>query len=121
MSDDGTRTAGDEARAEAVREAWARIDAWMRAHAPDSYEELAPPAGPAAVEAAQAELGVRFPADLLASLACHDGLRHWANCLPVRPPLPVSEIVGHWRMCVEIDEANRADGEGREPEDEEPW
>ena len=121
MSDDGTRTAGDEARAEAVREAWARIDAWRRAHAPDSYEELAPPAGPAAVEAAQAELGVRFPADLLASLACHDGLRHWANCLPVRPPLPVSEIVGHWRMCVEIDEANRADGEGREPEDEEPW
>ncbi|MGW9282980.1 SMI1/KNR4 family protein [Streptomyces diastaticus] len=104
-----------------MRVAWARNDACMRAHAPDSYEELAPPAGPAAVEAAQAELGVRFPADLLASLACHDGLRHWANCLPVRPPLPVSEIVGHWRMCVEIDEANRADGEGREPEDEEPW
>ncbi|MFE1088997.1 SMI1/KNR4 family protein [Streptomyces albidoflavus] len=122
MSDHGTTgTAGDEARAEAVRDAWARIDAWMRAHAPDSYEVLAPPADPTAVEAAQAGLGVRFPADLLASLACHDGLRHWANCLPLRPPEPVARIVDHWQMCVEIDEDNRADEDEPEPEGEEPW
>lgn len=122
MSDHGTTgAAGDEARAGAVRDAWARIDAWLRAHAPDSSAVLAPPADPAAVEAAQAELNIRFPADLLASLACHDGLRHWANCLPLRPPLPVADLVDHWRMCVEIDEDNRADEDEPAPDGEEPW
>ncbi|MBC3839304.1 hypothetical protein GXW82_01115 [Streptacidiphilus sp. 4-A2] len=85
-----------------VQASWARIDAWLHAHAPASHALLAPPADPAAIESAEAELGVRFPPDLVESLACHDGLTAWANIFPQQPPLPVAEIVAHWRMCVEI-------------------
>ncbi|MET9687334.1 SMI1/KNR4 family protein [Streptomyces sp. NPDC006514] len=85
-----------------VRSSWDRIDGWLREHAPASYENLARPADPAAVEAAQAELGLRFPADLTDSLLCHDGLLNWDTVLPGPPPQSVAQIVDHWRMCVEI-------------------
>ncbi|MFD9516254.1 DUF4259 domain-containing protein [Streptomyces sp. NPDC059979] len=85
-----------------VADSWARIDAWMRRHSPASYALLAPPADHAEVEAAQEAMGIRFPADLLESLACHNGITAWDNLVPGRPPLSVAGILGHWRMCVEI-------------------
>ncbi|MFZ3471165.1 SMI1/KNR4 family protein [Streptomyces sp. 4.24] len=85
-----------------VRASWARIDAWLREHAPASYAHLAPPADPTAIGAAQAEMGLRFPADLTDSLLCHDGVLTWTNILPGPPPQPVARIVGHWRMSEEI-------------------
>ncbi|MEV6731345.1 SMI1/KNR4 family protein [Streptomyces sp. NPDC051364] len=85
-----------------VRSSWDRTDGWLCEHAPTSYGNLARPAGPGAVEAAQAELGLRFPADLTDSLLCHDGLLSWDNVLPGPPPQSVAQIVGHWRMCMEI-------------------
>jgi cell wall assembly regulator SMI1 len=75
-----------------VRAAWSRIDAWLEAHAPLSYDDLAPPADPAEVERAQRETGLRFPQELLDSLACHDGAAGW-TVLPGRPPLSVAAIV----------------------------
>lgn len=86
-----------------VPASWARIGAWLRAYAPESYEMLAPPADPAAVESAQAAMGLRFPPDLLASLACHDGVEAGATVLPAKPPLPVARIVAHWDLCTGLD------------------
>ncbi|MER6391547.1 DUF4259 domain-containing protein [Streptomyces sp. NPDC001523] len=86
-----------------VARSWARIDTWMRRHAPACHALLAPPADPVEVEAAQEAMGLRFPTDLLESLACHDGITKWAALLPGRPPMSVAGILGHWQMCVEID------------------
>ncbi|MFJ6482214.1 hypothetical protein ACIQK6_19130 [Streptomyces sp. NPDC091682] len=80
-----------------VRSSWDRIDGWLREHAPTSYENLARPADAGAVEAAQAEMGLRFPADLVDSLLCHDGLLRWGSVLPGPPPQSVAQIVAHWR------------------------
>ncbi|MEU7602466.1 SMI1/KNR4 family protein [Streptomyces sp. NPDC041003] len=102
-----------------VRSSWDRIDGWLREHAPASYENLAPPAAPGAVEEAQAEMGLRFPAGLTDSLLCHDGLIGWDNVLPGPPPQSAAQIVRHWRMCVEID----GDEDPSDPGEpgEEPW
>ena len=103
-----------------VRESWARIDAWLVAHAPGSFALLAPPADPEQIEAAQKEMVLRFPPELIQSLACHDGLRAWANMFPGKPPLSTGAILNHWRMCMEIAEDNP---DLFEPitEDVEPW
>ncbi|MGW6859481.1 SMI1/KNR4 family protein [Streptomyces xanthophaeus] len=106
--------------APSVRSSWDRIDAWLRAYAPASYELLAPPADPGRVEAAQAEMGLRFPADLVESLLCHDGLLGWGNLLPGEPPQPVALIVDHWRMCEEIAGDDKDLREASGPSDE-PW
>ncbi|MDA2814870.1 SMI1/KNR4 family protein [Nocardiopsis sp. RSe5-2] len=105
-----------------VPASWARIDTWLRRHAPTDFALLRPPADPEAVEAAQSEMGVRFPPDLLASLACHDGkeegIQGWSPVLP-KPPLPVAGIAAHWRMCV--DEYDPAEEEDLLEDGEEPW
>ncbi|MFD8999002.1 SMI1/KNR4 family protein [Streptomyces abikoensis] len=85
-----------------MRESWSRIDAWLRTHAPASFRVLAPPADPGTVEKAQMQMGLRFPSDLLDSLACHDGQTEWANVFPERPPVPVAEMVSFWQTSVEL-------------------
>jgi cell wall assembly regulator SMI1 len=75
-----------------VRVAWSRIDTWLAAHAPWTFAELSAPADPAHVERAQREMGLRFPQDLLDSLACHDGAEGCTS-LPEKPLLSVAEIV----------------------------
>ncbi|MGW2401665.1 SMI1/KNR4 family protein [Kitasatospora sp. NPDC001664] len=59
--------------ADLVRESWSRIDAWLREHAPRTFASLRPPAGDEELAAAQEELGLTFPPDLVASLLRHDG------------------------------------------------
>ncbi|MFG3527031.1 hypothetical protein ACGF8B_09805 [Streptomyces sp. NPDC047917] len=119
MTDRASRPDVPALSGSAVPAAWTRIDAWLRTHVPESYELLAPPADPVAVEAAQVGMGVRFPADLPASPARHDGLRGWTTVLPVRPLLPVAGIVSHREMCVG---ANEDLEEGGAPGIEgEPW
>ncbi len=102
-----------------VRSSWGRIDGWLREHAPATYENLAGPADPAAIESAQVELGLRFPVDLTDSLLCHDGLLSWDKVLPGPPPQSVAQIVAHGRMRREIDE----DEDLGDPSDPgaEPW
>ncbi len=102
-----------------VADSWARIDAWLAAHAPASMAALRPPADPDSIADAQYELGVEFPPELVASLSCHDGLDRWANLLPEAPPLAAHRIVEHWRMCMEI--AEDTGGLQPRPWDDEPW
>ncbi|MFJ3301488.1 SMI1/KNR4 family protein [Streptomyces bacillaris] len=56
-----------------VQDSWTRIDAWLREHAPRTFATLRPPAGSEEIAAAQQELGVVFPPDLVASLLRHNG------------------------------------------------
>ncbi|MFJ6699992.1 SMI1/KNR4 family protein [Streptomyces sp. NPDC091272] len=66
-------------RIELVQESWDRIDAWLREHAPRTFATLRPPAGLEEIAAAEEELGVTFPADLVASLLRHNGARDGAE------------------------------------------
>ncbi|MFC8173899.1 SMI1/KNR4 family protein [Streptomyces sp. NPDC057242] len=56
-----------------VQDSWSRIDDWLREHAPRTFATLGPPARHEEIAAAQEELGVTFPPDLVASLLRHDG------------------------------------------------
>lgn len=57
-----------------MEESWRRIDSWLAANAPRTFASLRPPASQEAISAAAAELGVEFPADLVAYLRHHDGV-----------------------------------------------
>lgn len=59
--------------ADLVQDSWSRIDAWLREHAPRTFATLRPPAGDEEIAAAQEELGITLPPDLVASLLRHDG------------------------------------------------
>ncbi|MEV5375837.1 SMI1/KNR4 family protein [Streptomyces nondiastaticus] len=105
-----------------VRSSWARIDAWLRAQAPATFAVLAGPADPDGIEAAQTEMGVRFPSDLLDSLACHDGVTSWKTVLPVQSPLSAKGIAEFWSLNESIAGSDRDLREANEDEGEdEPW
>ncbi|MEU5162711.1 SMI1/KNR4 family protein [Streptomyces sp. NPDC020875] len=56
-----------------VEESWARIDAWLVRHAPETLRSLRPPVTTEAIAEAERTLGLAFCPDLVASLLCHDG------------------------------------------------
>jgi hypothetical protein len=56
-----------------VDRAWDRIETWLAEHAPVTAAALAPPASDEDIAAAQRVVGVRLPAELVASLRRHDG------------------------------------------------
>ncbi|MCF2534062.1 SMI1/KNR4 family protein [Yinghuangia soli] len=81
MSIDGPRR-GMDIIFGSVAESWARIDAWLATHAPRSYAELNPPASQSAIAEAENRTGLRFPDDLRASLAIHNGDSSAVGLLP---------------------------------------
>ncbi|MDQ1635802.1 MAG: hypothetical protein QOJ32_2611 [Frankiaceae bacterium] len=93
-------------------EAWKRIVAWCHEHSTGSVGSLRPSAGPPAVNAAEAAIGLTFPEQLRRWFALHDGVRNnpMLELLPGWVPLPLDAVVGHWRMYQEIFAALRADG-----------
>ncbi|MFH8935864.1 SMI1/KNR4 family protein [Streptomyces griseosporeus] len=89
----------------AVEESWARIEAWLARHAPVSRARLRPPAAGEEIRAAERELGLVFPPDLVASLRCHDGADHGEGAPEVAyygPPARVADIVRHTAMLRDI-------------------
>ncbi|MFI6450875.1 SMI1/KNR4 family protein [Streptosporangium amethystogenes] len=59
----------------AVNRQWRRIERWLAANAPESLRTLGRPARARTVAVAEAQMGLRFPDDLRASLLRHDGAR----------------------------------------------
>ncbi|MFG1947818.1 SMI1/KNR4 family protein [Nonomuraea sp. NPDC048826] len=57
----------------AVNRQWRRIETWLRANAPESYRALGRPAKARTIAVAEAQMGLRFPDDLRASLLRHNG------------------------------------------------
>lgn len=102
-----------------VRTSWQRIDQWLSVHVPTVLEQLNPPADEAEIEAAEEVLGIRLPAELRESLACHNGLVGGAALLPEQSPLSAASLAGHWQLCMEI--AQDVEGFDAKPWDEEPW
>ncbi len=89
-----------------VDEAWDRIEAWLRANAPGSYAELPPPATPGGVQEAQDAVGCAFPAELVASLARHDGSGEFA--LPPHHQLYDARLIAtEYRVYRRVDQGRR--------------
>ncbi len=92
-----------------VDDAWRRIEAWLATHTPATLATLRPPAALDQVAAAEAELGLSFPADLTASLRRYDGATldqstAW-TCFELPPfyrPLPVEELRERWRTRAKV-------------------
>ncbi|MEV1175651.1 SMI1/KNR4 family protein [Nonomuraea sp. NPDC049784] len=99
--------------ARAVNRQWRRIESWLKANAPRSYRTLGKPGKVADIAAAEAEMGLRFPDDLRASLLRHDGSIYlkdtWAFGFLGNTSASVSEIRDTWRGLCEIDHEDVGD------------
>ncbi|SEG96578.1 SMI1 / KNR4 family (SUKH-1) [Nonomuraea solani] len=99
----------------AVNRQWRRIETWLKANAPAGHRELGGPARPAAIAAAEQEMGLRFPDDLKASLLRHDGSvrTSWGFGPLGYGNLSVKGIRETWLMLCDID-----DEDGEDPRSE---
>ncbi|KJY41731.1 hypothetical protein VR41_11270 [Streptomyces sp. NRRL B-1568] len=99
-----------------VAASWQRIDAWLARHAPARLAELRPPASTDAIDQLEVSLSVRLPADLRASLLCHDGDASYLGILPCGPLYSTDAIAEIRQMRMEFWE-----GEDDPDEQEAPW
>jgi cell wall assembly regulator SMI1 len=83
-----------------IEESWARIMTWCRAQAPVTAGGIDPPAGPAALAAAETAIGRSFPADLREWYRLHNGNAQWPYPLVVPGywPMSLDTIVAKWTM-----------------------
>jgi cell wall assembly regulator SMI1 len=86
-----------------VNAVWRRIERWLAREAPVTHRRLRPPAHPAAIAAAEAAMGVRFPDDLRASLLRHDGSESFGfGPPPFYDLLPAKYIRSEWKVMCEV-------------------
>lgn len=110
-----------ESNPDLVGASWSRIDAWLSAHAPASLARLGPSADPADMAAAERVLGVALPAELAASLACHDGVEPECRIFPEMDLLSVSGVIDQWELRNEVAAEFFADEEDLPPSDGDPF
>ncbi len=90
---------------------WHRIEAWLGAHVPRLAADLAGPAPATAIAAAEAAFGQPLPADLVASVAIHDGQRGAGFELFGRWGLmSLDRAVEYWRMFEDLAAAGTFEG-----------
>ncbi|WP_344916595.1 SMI1/KNR4 family protein [Streptosporangium oxazolinicum] len=91
----------------AVNRQWRRIERWLEANAPASRRTLGGPASARTIAVAEAQMGLRFPDDLRASLLRHDGASLVAGTWPFgflgNQNQGVREIRDAWRQLCGID------------------
>ncbi|GAA0854734.1 SMI1/KNR4 family protein [Streptosporangium amethystogenes subsp. fukuiense] len=91
----------------AVNRQWRRIERWLAANAPESLRTLGRPARARTIAVAEAQMGLRFPDDLRASLLRHDGARVVGDIWPFgfigNRNQGVREIRDTWRRFCGMD------------------
>ncbi|MGN9846225.1 SMI1/KNR4 family protein [Nonomuraea sp. H19] len=106
----------------AVNRQWQRIEAWLKINAPRTHRTLGKPGKAEAIAAAEAQMGLRFPDDLRASLLRHDGTvpvkDTWGFGFLGNSNLSVRQIPDTWRGLCEIDGADEGDGGFSDPRTE---
>ncbi|MGW4423054.1 SMI1/KNR4 family protein [Streptosporangium sp. NPDC004631] len=101
----------------AVNRQWTRIERWLKANAPATRRTLAPPARGRTIAIAEAQMGVRFPDDLRASLLRHNGALASGGTsgfgLLAGKMLGVREIRDTWRELCGVEGPRPRRWEGR--------
>lgn len=113
-------SASDAVAVRQVADAWQRSTGWLQRHAPGSCAALRPGAGPAAMAALEAELGVRIPVELCALwlLTAGDGGVEGGGCLPgSRALMPFDAVVAAYRLKMDA-QADHDAHNARCPEEE---
>ncbi|WP_346120458.1 SMI1/KNR4 family protein, partial [Nonomuraea roseola] len=96
---------GDPGVRRAVNRQWRRIEGWLAANAPKSRSRLGRPARAGTIAVAEAQMGLRFPDDLRASLLRHNG----GFSLPGHDTSGVRSIRDTWRYLCRDDHDNGGD------------
>ncbi|WP_039820206.1 SMI1/KNR4 family protein [Nocardiopsis halophila] len=104
-----------------VEESWDRIEAWLSAHAPATFEALAPPADPARLASTEREIGRALPEPLRESLLRHDGTRDLELLPPFWTLLSTTGVARGWRIRTRIEDRWEAPSEGGDDEGEGLW
>lgn len=88
-----------------MRQIWRRLERW--AESIDARPELRPGCNEADLDALEAELGRRLPADFRAFYRIHDGQERGAELGLIYglPILPIDEVANTWRTWAEIADA----------------
>ncbi|MFF3439719.1 SMI1/KNR4 family protein [Streptosporangium sp. NPDC002721] len=101
----------------AVNRQWRRIERWLKTNAHASLRTLDRPARPRTIAVAEAQMGLRLPDDLRASLLRHDGASFVAGTWPFgffgHGNHGVREIRDTWRWLCEVDGEVRGDAGAR--------
>src|SRR5690606_18834318 len=116
----GTATAGpvtirpiDPGVRRAVNRQWRRIERWLEANAPRTSRTLGTPGRARTIAIAEAQMGVRFPDDLRASLLRHNGATGFG--FGGASNLSIREIRDTWRLECGQDPAGGGDDPWAEP------
>jgi cell wall assembly regulator SMI1 len=106
-----------------VATSWDRIEEWCQAN--DIANVLRPPASATDIASAEAEIGHRFPADLVESLLRHDGTntRPMSFLVPTRwILLPLARMVEDWKWRTEdLAERQATEVDDMGDEDDDDW
>jgi len=100
--------------------AWSAIDEWLARFAPRSAAAQHPPATAEAISAAERQTGLRFPADVVASLLRHDGQPRYCTDFPGYALLPAAGIAETWQIMVEVAK-DLGEDEGDDDSDDRWW
>ncbi|MET8012855.1 SMI1/KNR4 family protein [Streptomyces sp. NPDC005271] len=96
----------EEAAVRQVTAAWRRIEAWLREHAPASYESLKAGASEEEIAALEGTLGMRLPADLRAGVR---GVYGAGFLLDNRTLMDLDAVAGFYRMQMMFQQRSRGD------------
>lgn len=97
-----------------VQEAWARIEAWLGAHAPQVLARLPGPASEEQIAQFEALIGVRLPEDARQSFALHDGSSGF-GLVDGNELLSLERSAGDWEFWVGFVHGGEADDFVAEP------
>ncbi|MFC7643618.1 SMI1/KNR4 family protein [Streptosporangium lutulentum] len=97
----------------AVNRQWRRIETWLKTNAPKTRLTLGEPAKARTIAVAEAQMGLRFPDDLRASLLRHNGAVFARDTRAFgflgHENQDVRAIRDHWRGLCEIDGGEEGD------------
>ncbi|NUP02659.1 MAG: hypothetical protein HOW71_33880 [Nonomuraea sp.] len=100
----------------AVNRQWARIERWLKANAPRTYRTLGRPGRSTTIAVAEAQMGIRFPDDLRASLLRHNGAFSTPGTMGFgflgNASMSVRQIRDAWRGLCEIDGVDMVESGG---------
>ncbi|WP_204012765.1 SMI1/KNR4 family protein [Virgisporangium aurantiacum] len=82
-----------------------QIDEWLRHHAPATFADLGPPAGPDHIAALENTVGLQLHPDVTALLRWHNGSGRHDRGFPLSPGFPINsttQIAGTWQRLTTL-------------------
>lgn len=87
-----------------VSAAWARIERWLKANAPEALAHLGSPAAPGDLEELEKTVGFQLPSEVKAIYRVHNGEDGQGPCMlgSWDAFLPLPQVATYWRLYVDL-------------------